>query len=338
MWSELKLTRDRRREGMAGILDIRYSELRFTIRMVQASRLPRFKASAIRGGMGDMLLNEYCVREQIRKENDNKCDLCDYLDECIVQRILYSKLDIVPAFMSSGNSVGYIVECLDIREEFEAGGSFQFKLILFGKNCYYLSQYLSMIYRLGITGLGRDAAQFEVISVRNMRNEEILSGNDIYNERYRIDKISDYVSWRKSKLKEMGASYQIHIRYKTPIAIKKNGEFQKELKIEDLIDNLNRRIYSLNCFEGSEYKELLEKQISYPVMTGSENNIIYIPRYSFRKEQKIFLEGIYGYMDIDISVLPDKDDLISRLLAGEVLHIGSNTSFGFGGYELEIND
>ena len=164
---------------MGDILDVRYAELRFTVRLICDSVLPRFKSSAIRGGMGQMLLDEYCIREKFRKENNNICDKCDFSDECIVQRILYAKMNIEPEFMSSGNSVGYIVECDDLRETYTAGDELKFRLILFGKNIYYLSQYLSAIYRLGQVGLGKDEACFEVISVSNMRNQEILENGNI---------------------------------------------------------------------------------------------------------------------------------------------------------------
>ena len=316
---------------MGDILDIRYSELRFTVRLISDSELPRFKTSAIRGGMGDMLLDEYCIREKIRKENGNKCDSCDYLDECIVQRIMYSKMDIEPAFMSSGNSIGYIVECLDSREQFEAGDTFEFKLILFGKNCFYLSQYLSAIYRLGMNGIGKDHAQFQVISVRNMRIENILEENRVYKDKYRIDTINEYVEWRR---KSLSNNDQIHIRIKTPLSIKKMGKQLSEIDIEAFIDNLNRRLYSLNCFEGNDHPELLEKKNNYPVMLDSESRTVSIPRYSFRKNQKIFLSGIYGSVDLDLENVENYSELIRRLLAGELIHVGSNTSFGFGGYEL----
>lgn len=316
---------------MGDILNIRYSELRFTVRLISDSELPRFKTSAIRGGMGDMLLDEYCIREKIRKENGNKCDTCDYLDECIVQRIMYSKMDIEPAFMSSGNSIGYIVECLDHREQFHAGDTFEFKLILFGKNCFYLSQYLSAIYRLGMNGIGKNHSQFEVINVRNMRNENILDENRIYKDKYRIDTINDYVEWRR---KSLSNNDQIHIRIKTPLSIKKNGNQLNGFDIEAFIDNLNRRLYSLNCFEGNEYPELLDRKDNYPLTIKSESRSVSIPRYSFRKNQKIFLSGIYGDIDLDLSDVNEPLELIRRLLAGEIIHVGSNTSFGFGGYEL----
>lgn len=319
---------------MGDYFNIRYSELRFTVRLVNDSELPRFKASAIRGGMGDMLLDEYCIREELRRDKNSKCEECDFLKECIVQKILYSEMDITPAFMSYGNSVGYIVECMDMREFFSEGELLQFKLILFGKNCFYLSQYLSAIYRLGIYGLGKDRCQFEVVSVKNMRNEDILVDNNVIKSNYRIKYVSDYVDWRINKLNHQLDSSCFRIKYNTPLSIKKNGGFLKEIDIEDLYTNLRRRIFIMNCFEGNDFPDLLDKiELNVNQLNG-ENRPTRIPRYSFRKNQKILLDGVYGFLDVDISEMNDSESFLKELIAGELIHVGSNTSFGFGGYYI----
>ena len=321
---------------MGDYLKIRYSELRFTVRIVDDSELPRFKSSAIRGGIGDMLLEEYCIREKFRSDKLNKCEDCDFYNECIVQRILYSDMDINPEFMSNGNSVGYIVECLDSRESFVAGDTFQFKLILFGKNCFYLSQYLSAVYRLGINGLGRNRNQFEVISIKNIKNENILVDNNIIKSNYQIEQVSDYVDWRMRRLESSGDIKKVHIQYTTPVSIKKNGEVLNELSIEAFYENLLRRIYIMNCFEGNEFLKLLEKNKYNPIQIASENRLTKIPRFSFRKKQKIYLEGVYGYLDIDVSNMDFSEDYIRNLIAGEIIHVGSNTSFGFGEFNVTL--
>lgn len=82
-----------------GIFDIRYVKLHFTLRMVEDTVMPKYKASAIRGGLGEMLLRANCIR-------DRQCEKCDFETECIVRRTMYSKMEIQPRFMSSGDSVG----------------------------------------------------------------------------------------------------------------------------------------------------------------------------------------------------------------------------------------
>ena len=88
---------------------IRYVKIHFIIRFLEDCILPIFKTSAIRGGIGEMLLRANCVR-------DRKCEICDFKDECIVRRVMYGKMSIVPKFMSQGDGVGYVVECEVYKE------------------------------------------------------------------------------------------------------------------------------------------------------------------------------------------------------------------------------
>ena len=65
-------------------LKIRYIKLHFTVAMLEDTYLPADKVSALRGGMGEMLLRANCVR-------DRNCACCDFESECIVRRFLYAK-------------------------------------------------------------------------------------------------------------------------------------------------------------------------------------------------------------------------------------------------------
>lgn len=51
--------------------------------MAEDTYLPVNKVSAIRGGMGEMLLRSNCIR-------DRNCAVCDFKGECIVRRTMYS--------------------------------------------------------------------------------------------------------------------------------------------------------------------------------------------------------------------------------------------------------
>ena len=55
-----------------------------------------------------------------------------------------------------------------------------------------------------------------------------------------------------------------------------------------------------------------------------------VKRVSFRKNRKLILMGIEGtlvFSNVEVETL-------ELLLAGELIHIGKNTSFGFGKYKL----
>jgi len=119
------------------ILQIRYVKLHFTLKILEDTILPRNKVSALRGGMGEMLLRANCIRNR-------KCEKCDFISECIVQRTMYSKMEIQPNFMQKGDSAGYVLECENYDEIFYKGEKLKFQLILFGKNIVYLNQYLQI--------------------------------------------------------------------------------------------------------------------------------------------------------------------------------------------------
>ena len=320
--------------------DIRYAELRFTVAFRDAYEVPRFKASAIRGGIGQMLLGEYCIRDRLREENGNKCDKCDFLNECIVNRIMYAPMDIEPKLVHGATSEGYIVECDNRNESVEAGEEMQITLVLFGKCIFYLSQYLSAMYRLGYAGLGREHAQFEVVAVKNSFNEDILSQGNIYKDKYVVRSLADYVGWRLGKLDL--SSGQLELRLITPLSIKRNGDFIKELEAAELIKSLLRRIYIMQCFEGiaseeeTSFNDRCEEQLEGIRCEVRNSRFTEIPRYSQRKQDKIFLKGVTGNMIIDFGAsLPEKREHLAKLLvAGELLHVGSNTSFGFGKYRI----
>ncbi len=59
-----------------------------------------------------------------------------------------------------------------------------------------------------------------------------------------------------------------------------------------------------------------------------DSRLITVCRYSSTLDQKMLLRGLKGEMKL--SGVPEELRIV--FLAGEVLHIGKNTSFGFGRY------
>lgn len=303
-----------------GVFDIRYIKLHFTLRMTEDTVMPRYKASAIRGGMGEMLLRANCIR-------DRNCDSCDFESECIVRRVMYSKMEIQPEFMSSGDSVGYVTECEDYREEYKEGDEWKFNLILFGKNIVYFSQYMSALYALGVNGLGKKHSRFAIVSVTNTKGRELLKGNNISMSEYSVETVSEYIEFRKKQISKEPLNGEL--KFKTPLTLKFRGEMLQEFAIEPVYEAARRRVYMLDCFEGIESEELL-REVKLPAVTAEEHNRVSVKRYSTHKESSMRLQGIEGMMKVD-SI---SEELLNLLLAGELVHIGKNTSFGFGRYRV----
>lgn len=93
---------------------------------------------------------------------DRNCAECDFEQECIVRRTMYSKFDRKPAFVNTGDSVGYVLECENYEEIFKAEDLMNFQLILFGKTIVYFSQFLQAIYQLGSAGIGKEHSRYRL--------------------------------------------------------------------------------------------------------------------------------------------------------------------------------
>ena len=67
------------REELLEALKIRYTDLEVTLLFPEPVSVPRYKVSALRGGMGQVLLGQHCIR-------DENCEACDFAAECLIQR------------------------------------------------------------------------------------------------------------------------------------------------------------------------------------------------------------------------------------------------------------
>ncbi|MBR2046576.1 MAG: CRISPR system precrRNA processing endoribonuclease RAMP protein Cas6 [Agathobacter sp.] len=302
-------------------LDVRYIKLHFTLLFPEDCLLPVSKTSAIRGGMGEMLLRANCIR-------DRKCEKCDFYNECIVQRTMYSQFDNKPDFITTGDSVGYVVECENYQEIFEAGDTLEFNLILFGKTIVYFNQYLQALFALGQNGLGKNYAKFVIAQVSNTKGQPILDGNDVYMKYYQVETLSAYVDYRLNQVDQEGIPNKIV--FYTPLTQKYKGEFLKAFDMDAITKSIQRRLYMLNCFEGKDLASFYEAEFIIPKIMEQQVRDIHVKRYSSRQDAKMTLKGIKG--EILLDAIPK--ELLELYLAGEVIHIGKNTSFGFGRYKL----
>lgn len=305
-------------------LQIRYVKLHFTVRMLSDTWLPADKVSALRGGMGEMLLRANCVR-------DRDCAHCDFEKECIVRNTMYSKYDIVPKFVKTDNSVGYILECENYEEEFQKGDLLHFNLVLFGKTIAYFNQYMQAFFALGSAGIGREFSKYQIVSVTNTRDQPLFRDGAVYMRDFQIQTIQEYVDYRIGRLKSSGAPGRLV--FHTPVTLKYQGAFLKEYQMDAIWNAVLRRIYMLECYEGMEqtvYDSKALQELQLPQIVRQEVREVGVRRYSSTQDRKMMLTGIRGYAQPD--GIPE--GMLPFLLAGELTHIGKNTSFGFGRYSV----
>ena len=107
-------------------LAIPYTKLRFCLLFSEEAQLPQHKVSALRGGMGEMLLRQNCVR-------DRDCEACEFKEACIVHHTLYTQMKKKPSFMHGNDSIGYLIECENYRMRFDHVDEALMKYLLAGE-------------------------------------------------------------------------------------------------------------------------------------------------------------------------------------------------------------
>lgn len=314
--------------AMMGNLQIRYIKLHFTLVIMEDGKLPKSKASALRGGMGHALLTTNCIR-------DEKCEACDFSKDCLVQRMMYPEMKIRPEFMKTKDSEGFVFECEDTREYFEAGDELEFNLMLIGRTIVYFNQYLQAFSYLGMLGLGVEHVRFQIAKVTNTLGETLVEGTSVYKERLTVMYVSDYVRYRFSsgEIKRMLDADRCRMVFQSPLSLKFQGKMQEDFRPDALFAAIERRVYILNCYEGlSEEGENIERPAEehLPIVEKEKVWPVKMKRYSGTQNSKVTFSGIRGWCDLKGL----DESMMQLLLAGELLHIGKNTSFGFGKYTL----
>lgn len=300
--------------------DIPYIELDFYVEMLRDAVLPENKVSALRGGMGQMLLRQNCV-------SDRNCGDCMFLKACPVMHTLYTYMENKPEYVTGKESVGYLIECEDTKEEFKEGDGFVFRLILFGDSIVYFNLYLQAFCNLGMSGLGKNRARFGIAEVKNIQGEKIINGSRIDMRKYKICSLSDYIARRKTELEEKTGRYAMF--FTTPLSMKYQQKYVKEFHPEALVKGAVRRLRMLNYYIGHPC-DSPEFQ-KYPMVQSQTVQSKRSKRYSSTQKNTMPLKGITG--TVIFEEMPD--ECLDYLIAGEMTHIGKNTSFGFGKYFLD---
>lgn len=313
-------------EKLFNALQVRFVKLRFTVAFSEDCILPKNKVSAIRGGIGESLLRMNCVR-------DRQCDECDFDTECIVQKILYPKFEKKPDFVTTDGGIGYVLECENYQENFSAHDKLNFYLILFGKTIVYFHQLYQAVSMLGEEGLGKYYAKFQIVDIRNIEGMSVLEGKMINMSKYVVHMLYDYLMFRTMQIDTISIKTEVMMIFDTPLTLKYRNEFLQEFQIEAILDAIKRRIYILDCFEGIP-SNILErnKEICELKILNQEHHLAGVSRYSKRKDEKMILRGLKGY----VLLKGLSQELLELLLIGELIHIGKNTSFGFGRYHLKF--
>ncbi|CCJ34757.1 CRISPR system precrRNA processing endoribonuclease RAMP protein Cas6 [Caloramator australicus] len=301
------------------MFDVRWTRLRFKIELLEDSYLPTQKNSALRGGMGAVLISYFCI-------NKGQCKECLMAENCVVQNIMNPKLEVELPFTKNANtsSPGFVIECMDYKNEYKKGDIIQFDLLIFAKTLNYIPQFIFAFDKLGEKGFGKNRAKYRLDGIYNKEDKLIFKDGVFFKENLMILKLSDYILERQKQINNIKI-----VQFITPFRFMKNNKLVDDIEFKDFIISLQRRISILNALEGRMINNFETDALGEIV----EKNIYWteFKRYSSRQKSAMKLGGIKGR----ISFSSDINNFKELVIAGELTHIGKNTSFGLGKYVIE---
>jgi len=231
----------------------------------------------------------------------------------------------------------------DRRLRFTAGDQLRFRLTLMGRATDYLSYVIHTVSEMARRGLGVERARFALSSVDLI--DEADECETIYTagnagRLVPVDaagRLSDFVGTCLNELERAGRKPDdaVKLRFTTPTRIRVEGDLQTSLSFELLIRSLLRRVSMLMAVHGQspldlDYGGLIARAAGVRIGQASLTWHDW-QRYSNRQETKMKLGGFIGEIEYRGEAI---GEFLPLILAGEILHVGTGTSFGLGKYEI----
>jgi len=316
--------------------NFRVAKFEFKIVAQDKLYLPEYKGSTIRGGFGQTLRRVVCVTR------DKECKNCLLKEKCAYSYIFETPPPKNTKMLTKYSYVPhpFVIEPpLERKREYKEGEEFSFNLILIGKASDYLPYFVFAFDKLGEFGLGRDRGKYwlkEVRCIRDSFNSDhlIYTGEDkIFKDTYELITGEDILK----ECKNHHNKRKITLNFLTPTRLKFGEHFTKELEFHILIRNLLRRVSLLSYFHcGKElnvdFKDLIEKAKK---VKREESNLTWYDweRYSTRQGTRMMLGGFIGKLTFNFNEV-SLERFIPFILLGSYIHVGKETSFGLGKYEI----
>ncbi len=309
------------------------SVFRIKIKGEEKIPLPDFPGVTLRGAFGMALKRVTCVT---REKN---CEICMLNQKCVYAISFENIFSGDSPYLKGTDRAPHpvLIYPLELGKSVtRRGGTYTFGLTVFGNKRDYLPYYIYAIVRLGKIGLGKQRGRFRVVSVKEKyypRGEREIYDPEVETLSFKgegipIHKILNSQTRRK----------RIALQAVTPLRLKAERKLQREPQLTHILKSAAFRLRLLSSLYSDEAIDLFSDLDLESCQAGVEVpescfEWWEISRYSRRQGRGMNLGGAMGH----IILSGDIQKIYPLLSVGQLLHVGKNTGFGLGRYELKTN-
>ncbi len=315
-------------------MELDITQLKFKLKAKDTIKLPEHPGSTLRGAFGHALYEIAC---NLKEQECEKCNLninCAY--SLLFNPFLTTKEEKKASKRFNNKPRPFVFQPkTNGKTLFKPGEKIEFNLNLFGYTKSFIPYIIESWRLLEDKGIGIGRGKFVLAEIWS---ENYLSGQAerIYfaNEGKIYNKDLAVTMEDIKKYKNNFSTKQLKLNLKAPVLVKYNGSYAKKLKFHILMRNLFRRISAMSLFYGEKkldiaFNKLLE--IAKEIKTiRDKTSWESWHRYSNKQNKKIKMKGLLG----EVEYKGDLSDFLSYLIIGELLHVGKNTVFGLGHYNV----
>lgn len=310
--------------------EFKFAKFRFYLQPLEKIYLPRYKGSVLRGGFGNIFKKTVCMNSVW------DCDKCLLQEKCVYSYIFETPLPQnlleKSKFKLKRPPHPYVLEPpITSKIEYNHNDGLAFNLILIGRGIEYLPYFVFVFEELGKRGLGKGRGKYELVRVDNEEGERIYESGKL-SDNFQVKSFQDIIN--ECNIPESKNYQQVKINFLTPVRIILRGKLPTKFDFNLFIINLLRRLSWLSIVHGNEelefnYKYLISCADDVKI---KERNIKWYDweRYSSRQGTRMKLGGFLG----NITFEGDLKKFIPFIKLGKYIHIGKQTSFGLGQYEI----
>lgn len=209
----------------------------------------------------------------------------------------------------------YFINPPKFQPIYKVGDDLCFDFVLLGDAIQYKDIVIQALTEKSLFLLGANRKQFHL--------QNVLQVNHVLE----IKDTLESLNLRRSNNTLMN---RCSVQLVTPLRIRKNGELLTKVNFQTIIRSITRRWGELNSrYGGLKDQNKLEEicELAGSIQTTSSGLYVRkMERYSTRRDQKMDFSGMLGVMTFEGDLMP----FIPWLQMAEIIHIGRNSTFGFG--------